>query len=579
MITKIGNIFSFLGITLCAHFFCSIRLAYGIDSLLLSIKNAQGQSAQTISAGSPFYLVLTIKGDYKGNIPVIPGVEKCRQLGTQTSSSYSTEGQKISQEIVYTYQLQTYNLARYTFGPLILEYAGTSHIAAGVDVEIVKDQPVKNSQKSIQDTFLNIAATKKTMVLREYFFVTLTFYTRLAGTQLKDISPLKIADAEVSAWEEVGQKEEEHKGVLYSTYTVRCRIEPKKIGMLVIPAVRVVYTRPVAHNQPQQNTFNLFSLFLGTQSKTEELLTDSFFLTVLELPKTDKLVQAVGSFTDFMITIDKDTARQGEAFILTAKITGKSAQDTLSAPELILPPDFKSYPSRAQTGGVGQEKERSRIFEYILQGNQGGTFDFPEQQFTFFDPEVKTYKTLRAPGFKLTVTGTTQQLKNIKKEEEPIKEPIENIKHNPVLIQISDYYFSLFLCLICFFILFLLWLFKHHLFSYYLLYKIQRARSAAFIHAFDKIKQEEKKKNPDILAIFITLFSQKLSVPESSLSYDTLCLALPESKLNQTELREWQEFLDELFSLSFGAKKEVIAIDTIQLIAQAKKWLGLLEKR
>ena len=61
--------------------------------------------------------------------------------------------------------------------------------------------------------------------------------------------------------------------------------------------------------------------------------------------------------------------------------------------------------------------------------------------------------------------------------------------------------------------------------------------------------------------------------------YDTLCLALPESKLNQTELREWQEFLDELFSLSFGAKKEVIAIDTIQLIAQAKKWLGLLEKR
>ena len=581
MITKIGNRVSFLYIPVLLYFLFSFALSYGIDSLALSIKNAQGQTARTIPAGSPFYVVLTVKGDYKGKIPVIPGLEKITQLGTQTSSSYYTEGQKTSQEKVYTYQVQTYNLARYTFGPLIVEYAGTSYTAPAVEVEIVKDQPVQNSSQSTQDTFLKIVVSKKNMVLGEDFFVTLTFYTRLSGTQIKDISPLNIPDAQASAWEEVGQKEEEHNGVIYNTYTVRSRVEPKKIGALVIPAVRVVYTRPVSLNQSQQNAFNLFSVFLGAQSKTEQIFTNPIECTVVELPKTDKLVQAVGNFTDFMITIDKYTARQGEAFIVTAKVTGKSAQDTLAAPELILPAHFKSYPSRAQTADAGQEKDRARIFEYILQGNQSGTFDFPEQQFTFFDPEVKKYKTLTSPGFKLTVTAALHEIKTIKTEEEPTEKPKEEIVGNknyvPVFIKISDYYFTLFVCLICLLLFFLLWFFKKPLLAYYLLYKIQRQRSAAFADACKKIRLEEKKSSPDILAIFITLFSQKLSVSESSLTYDILCLGLPDAKLNQTELQLWQKFLDVLFNLKFGSKKEALAVDRAQICIEAQKWLVRLE--
>ena len=258
MITKIGNIF-FIGIF--SLLFVS-SFAYGIDSLALAIKNSQGQTTQKIAVGSPFYVVLTIKGNYKGKIPVIPGLERITQLGTQTSSSYSSDGQKASQKVVFMYQVQSYNLATYTFGPLVLDYEGNSYTALPVEVEIIKDQPVQVLQQAEQDTLLKIALSKKSMVLGEDFFVTLKFYTRLVGVEIKDISPLELADAEVSPWEQIGQKEEIYNGEHYQTITVRSRIQPKKSGTFILPSMRVIYTKPVQNNQGQQNVFNLFSVFL-----------------------------------------------------------------------------------------------------------------------------------------------------------------------------------------------------------------------------------------------------------------------------------------------------------------------------
>ena len=161
--------------------------------------------------------------------------------------------------------------------------------------------------------------------------------------------------------------------------------------------------------------------------------------------------------------------------------------------------------------------------------------------------------------------------------QKPKEEIVGNKNYVPVFIKISDYYFTLFVCLICLLLFFLLWFFKKPLLAYNLLYKIQRQRSAAFADACKKIRLEEKKSSPDILAIFITLFSQKLSVSESSLTYDILCLGLPDAKLNQTELQLWQKFLDVLFNLKFGSKKEALAVDRAQICIEAQKWLVRLE--
>ncbi len=576
MITKIGNIF-FIRI-LCILFFSSF--AYGIDSLVLSIKNAQGQPARIIPAGESFYVVLTIKGDYKGKIPAIPGFERIRQLGTQTSSSYYSQGQKSSQELVYTYQVQSYNLAAYTFGPLVLEYAGQSYTAPAVEVEIVKEQQIPISQQLKQDTLLKIVTNKKSMVLGEDFFVTLKFYTRVSGIQIQTISPLEVADAQVSAWKEVSQKEEEYNGETYLAMTLSCRVQPQKIGAFTLPAVRVTYTKPVQNNQAH----NFFAVFLGATVKTEHLTTDPLGFTVLALPKTDKFVQAVGSFNDFIITIDKHTARQGEAFIVTAKVAGKSAQEDLSAPVLVVPESFKSYPSRAQTVDAQEEKNRARIFEYILQGTEAGVFDFPEQQFTFFDPESKKYKTLQSSGFKLTVTGTTHEIKHIKQESQELPEERLNqtsfIKKTQILFLTLSNYYVFFLCFLLFIFFLLLMRFAYKpMLAYYCALKIKKERTAAFASAHKKIMVEEKKMQPDILSIFITLFSKKLSVAESSLTYDKLSAALSESNLTEAELHAWQEFLDALFGLKFGTQQENRAVYISSLFQQAKKWLVRLENK
>ena len=78
---------------------------------------------------------------------------------------------------------------------------------------------------------------------------------------------------------------------------------------------------------------------------------------------------------------------------------------------------------------------------------------------------------------------------------------------------------------------------------------------------------------------FITLFSQKLSVSESSVAYDILCLGLPDSKFNQAELELWQKFLDTLFNLKFGTKKETLSVDRAQICIEAQQWLIRLENR
>jgi hypothetical protein len=170
---------------------------------------------------------------------------------------------------------------------------------------------------------------------------------------------------------------------------------------------RVIF--PVATGQNRVRAFGASLLYHGDYlDKQYNLKSASAILNVKPLPSgaPPGFIGAVGSF-GLELSPGKTTIAEGDAYKLVLIVSGRGNLHNITAPTPKLPNGCTVYgdPDRKEDYTYTEEGTTGTItFTYDIKIAGSGSFVFPEQRISWFDPSGGKYEILAVPGFTLNVT-------------------------------------------------------------------------------------------------------------------------------------------------------------------------------
>ena len=113
---------------------------------------------------------------------------------------------------------------------------------------------------------------------------------------------------------------------------------------------------------------------------------------------------AVGQFK-ISTTINQDSVKVNDAITLKVKISGNGNMKLINPLEFDFPADFEVYDPKTNQNLKSSAKGMtgSTAFEYLIIPRHAGDFTIPANEFTYFDPKAKRYRTKLSPEFNIHV--------------------------------------------------------------------------------------------------------------------------------------------------------------------------------
>ena len=146
------------------------------------------------------------------------------------------------------------------------------------------------------------------------------------------------------------------------------------------------------------------------RSATKTVKAGDLSINVKELPEEGKPINFSGAVGDFELSVDasRTSLEANESTQIKVKITGKGNLKLLSIPELSLPSALEKYdPEYTDDVRVNREgMNGSVINSYTIVPRYAGSYPVDPLEFTYFDPNSKSYRTLISDPFDLTVEGS-----------------------------------------------------------------------------------------------------------------------------------------------------------------------------
>jgi hypothetical protein len=157
---------------------------------------------------------------------------------------------------------------------------------------------------------------------------------------------------------------------------------------------------------PASRPRNVFDIFNHGEQRQLSVATGTETLQSLTLPREGAPPDfngAIGRFTMNM-TAGPTNVSAGDPITVRVQISGRGSLDALSLPDQRAWHDFKTYPPTAKVETTDPlELQGTKTFEQIVTPQNADIKALPPISFSFFDPEVKGYKTLTQPSVPLLV--------------------------------------------------------------------------------------------------------------------------------------------------------------------------------
>ena len=174
------------------------------------------------------------------------------------------------------------------------------------------------------------------------------------------------------------------KVVLYPQKTGKLDIEPLSLNLsLSVPSDRR----------------DLFGRRILTQGQ-KTISAGRRVIKVKSLPEENQPIDytgAVGSF-DFDVIIDKDALKASESFQAKIKVKGKGNLKLFNLPSINVPNTLEVYePEHSENVKISLSGMEGTIEDtYTIVPKYQGKYPIPSVQFSYFDPKIAIYKTLRS---------------------------------------------------------------------------------------------------------------------------------------------------------------------------------------
>ena len=383
------------------------------------------------------YVKYTVETNKKVNVnpPNLTDFTIVQGPYSSSSSSVSIINGTIDRNETYTL---TYLLAPNKSGELLIPpstatYKGKGYQTKSIKINVGKSSSNGSTQNSStqnvknSNLFAKIKLSKSYSYMGENILVTYKIYTRYSRMQIIDYDfPMtngfwtEEIKAGTNGWP---QKQEVLNGLPYNVITLKKEIiSPQKTGELIIPPIEIkALLNQDFFNRGYEKTFK----------------SNSAKIKVKPFPKgaPQSFSDQVGKKYKLKVNYSTKQLKVDDPLDITVEISGNGNLKQLKIPQINYPTDFEVFPEenkekiKVSTAGISGKK----IKQQLLIPRHHGDFEIPEIEFTYFDLNSKSYKTLKHPAFQLKVEksdGNSAALTNIRlNNQEDVVLLNDNIRH------------------------------------------------------------------------------------------------------------------------------------------------------
>lgn len=380
----------------------------------------------TVGLGDAFTLDVTVSGENIGSIPQpeLPDLPDFNVLGQSQSQSTNISfinGKLTNQSTInFIYTLTAKKIGKSTINPCRLKYKDKIYETQPVEIEVVaagtQPQPGSGSNaapgslpadnEAVNDNLMiSATASRQSVYLGEELNVEYDLYSRYNIQDFGDVQMPTFSGFWTEKIYEPNRVNFQRKAVNGKAYNVavlkKIALFPMTSGDLRLDPMALT----VAIVQPSRDFFDFFGTVRSVRVESKPI---SIRVTPLPEPKPQEFTGGVGKFTVSAV-LDRDSSVSSEPITLKVRISGKGNIRLVEKPKIpeisglrILDPEVKDD---IKVNGDVIEGNKEFLFPIIPQTD--GRYIVPSLVIAFFDPQTRSYETIRTSELAFTAVKTS----------------------------------------------------------------------------------------------------------------------------------------------------------------------------
>jgi hypothetical protein len=363
----------------------------------------------TITLGEGATLSLSFEGGTPDNVPVPQGIPNLQVTETGTSTQFSFSNGQSSSTVIHTFRLTPQQPGDYTIPALTAAVGGQQLTSQPVTLKVLRPSaPSPSAMNSGSETaFLKLVLPRREVYVGETFTAQLQLHllNRVQSVNQIQLAAFPADGFNVGKMVEGQRRQVQLGNSVYTVIPVEVALKAIKAGNLTIGPVVFSLVIELPSNR-QRDPFDPFGMFNRGEQRQMSVATTAETVQSLVVPRENAPPDfngAIGRFTMAMSAGPTNVAA-GDPITVKVQISGRGSLDALTLPEQPAWHDFKIYPPTTKVETTDQlGLQGTKTFEQIVTPESAEIKALPAVSFSFFDPEVKAYRTLTEPAVPLIV--------------------------------------------------------------------------------------------------------------------------------------------------------------------------------
>jgi hypothetical protein len=356
----------------------------------------------TISANESATMTLRFEGGLPAEVPAVPGVPGLSVASIGQSQQISIVNGRTLSTVDYNFLVRAVRPGDYTIPALSALVDGKTLTSQPLKLRVVKSgEPTPESEMIGKNAFLKLVGAKNEVYLGEVLPLEIRLYARQGNLR----QPPQLSQDGFTVGKMIQQQatkialnNQYYNLLVYKTFVV-----PAKTGRLSLGPATMVLAVP----HPNARV-SLFGEIIDWMDAT--LTTEALPIEVRPLPTNNvppDFSGAVGSYS-LNLALSTNAVTVGDPITLIVQIGGHGPIESLTLSSLDKWRDFKVYPPITKvetTDPFGLDG--TKTFEHAVIPENADMKELPPVTFSFFDPEQKSYRTVRHPATPIIVRPGT----------------------------------------------------------------------------------------------------------------------------------------------------------------------------
>ena len=380
----------------------------------------------TVVLDQPFQLVFSVNATGRdlrapeiNNFDVLAGPFESHNSSYQMVNGRTTSSVSVS----YTYTLQAKKTGTFTISSASIIVDNKKNISNAVTIKVLPADAATSSKSqggqsgstngnptsiSNENLFIRTDVSKTNVYEQEAILVTYKLYSLVDVVQC---SPKKMNDFNGFMKQDINQPTnkqfslEHYNGRNYTSVVLyKFLLYPQHSGVLQLDKWDFEAVIQVKSKKAVRSIFDDF--FDSYTNVSKMLVAPAVKITVNALPsgKPATYGGTVGKFS-MNSSITSTQVKTNDAVTLKLNIEGNGNMKLIKNPTIKFPDGFEVYDPKVNNDfkTTSSGVSGSKTIEYMFIPRHSGNFEIPSAEFSYFDTQDKTYKTLHTPVYKLQV--------------------------------------------------------------------------------------------------------------------------------------------------------------------------------